>query len=125
MLPPPRNAGVEHARTPTNSLSSRVGPKLPPLLVTDNWALRALIYDHHRAIFTANLRQANVEDLAYDLTYSWNDQDVVKQCEAKIKKYVSFESRFCCCCLLLLAAAFGQTSILLLQFTGFNLFWKL
>jgi len=30
---------------------------------------------------------ANVEDLAYDLTYSWNDQDVVKQCEAKIKKY--------------------------------------
>ena len=30
---------------------------------------------------------ANVEDLAFELTYNWNNPEVVKACETKIKKY--------------------------------------
>jgi len=30
---------------------------------------------------------AIVEDLAFDLTYNWNDPEVIKKCEATIKKY--------------------------------------
>lgn len=40
---------------------------------------------------------ANVEDLAFELTYNWNNPEVVKTCETKIKKWKEkFASRIKC-----------------------------